>query len=540
MEMNSWITQHPWRSAVALATVLGLALAREPIAPWFSRTSLDLRAALVMLALSAALTALGLAICEFWHNTSKEKKRRTPLLRPVMCAVCGASFTPAGGMELPWLLLPALVVTGALTVLALSPRPHHGWTGELMMGLCAARWLYLGGLIAATSLAASAGPSKLDLAAYALIFLSLGWATRGIGRIDQRRFPRQQSAVRALYLAQTDLILFELCLLLPLSLFLGTGSRLWVADGLTGYLALLAANAVLVRLIVEGTSCEPTSKEKALGSVSRVFTVLVIVAIASVFSLEELPKLQTLPVLFSLLALGIVRGRPWGSQPTWAIPTQDEAEAALPRKGRHIGLPLAAALLCLGISFSTSAPKETAQDYQNPHLLGEASQRRLQVAAGWRFRLQEISEVELLLTYQEPTRWQQPVTPEEVAAATEAVACSNCGPTVTSQELPLGVWERYTAKAGWLMILAQLGLSGVLFGWLRPRQNRIWSGGLMTLAGLFAALTLAATWGWIWADPRSLALVATYTFITAVVDPSVLYNRLRGFGRFARQGTEGS
>lgn len=540
--MKACTTPQPWRSALAVFTVLGLALAHESIAPWFSRTSLDPRAALVMLALSAALTALGFSLREAWRDTGKKKEPGHPILLSLMHVVFGAYLTPPGGMALHWLLLPVLVVTGAITVLALSPRPHHGWTRGLVIVLGTTRWLYLGGLIAATSLVGSAGPSILDLGAYALIFLGLGWATRGIGRIDQRRFPGQQNAMRALYQAQTDFTLFELCLILTLSLLLGTSSRLSVGDGLVGYLALLAANALLIRLIVEGSSLEPTPQEKALGSCSRVFTVLVLVVLVSVFALEEIPKGEILPVLFSLLALGIVRGRPWGSQPAWTLPSQDDPENdhALPRKGPRIGYPLAAALLCLGISFATSARPETHQDYQNPHLLGQASQLRLQAAAGWRFRIQESSDIELLLTYQKPARWEPPVAPEEFAAATEAVACSNCGPRVTIQQVPLGLWERLAANVGWPVIVIQLGLIPVLLGWLRPRENRLWTGGLMLLAGVIAALTLAAAWGWIWTDARKVATAATYVFLLAVVGPSALYNRLRGFGRFPRQGTEGS
>lgn len=520
---------------MALLIVLALGVFREPIRELFVselHPTAGLLSILPMSVLIIAMTLLAGAGRELWAGLRRPTlpyppSSRLRILAPLALLTGGVMGRPGGDFVAGQTLWPFLFLCLGLAGLSLSRRPSPGQIRDLMDGLTAARWFYLGALLATPSLRSSAVPPNEDLLAYALLFLALHFATRKVRRVDTQRFP-EPNEILGTYDAQSTGMVVELCAVLPASLLLGVGSRLSPADGLPGYLALLTVNAFLLKWTVEGPRFRYGVWGRTLASVSRVLTALIGLSLVSTLLTGRFDELLT-PVLGILFSLGVIGGRPWGSQPNRELTGQT---LALSKKGRTLGRGFwwatAAALACLAIVVA-SAPHDSA-DCQ-----GEApsirARRLLEATSGWRFRLESVTETSAVLAYQSATVWDRKVTAEQIAEAEDLVSCIWPAARLTTVEVRSGVWESLNEALGALVLLSQLVLLGLLFGVVPPPQGQLWSRAISAGAGLFGAFGLAGAWGWIWINSGAAFLGFGYLTLMAAADPEALRQHY-DLGRF--------
>ncbi len=510
-----------WRVGLGLGLVVTFATLRDDLSSWFVHSlqpAVRPETILVMALLSGAMVLLGQALqMAFMRGVSvswgASRISQSWLWAPMMALAGAAMAEPAGGVSPSTLLVPFVLTAIVLAVMALSRRPSIRWTRELMLGLSLFRWYYLGGLLGTASSKPWLSPSAEDLIVYAVIFLALHQATRKVRRVDRARFPSGLDSLVATYDSLSVGILVELCLILPLSLFLGAGSRLSLVDCLPSYLALMTANALLLKWTVEGPNPTPKGYERLVGSVSRVFAVSVAFIWISAL-IARPPDPGFVPALTILLTMGLLRGRPWGSQPSRRLPP-DFPEAVVPNSaaplGRRFWQATGAALLCLGIALvSLKLPSDHCQSgpLLNAHY-------NLRATSGWRFRLQPTTEGSAILAYQRGLMWDSWTSQKEISRAEAAVRQAWPQVRLVLVEVRPGVWEALAEALFLTFALVQFAVLGIIFGKIQPPEARLWSRGLLVTAGFFGALGMASAWGWLWLNSHLLFLgFACLTFMS--------------------------
>lgn len=519
-----------WRLGLGLGLIAILATVRDDLSSYFVQSlqpAVRPESVVVMAALTGAMVLLAQALQVAFARGFSTTWGASPVAQslfgvPIMALAGAAMAEPTAGVSLSVLLLPFVFAAIGLAAMVLSRRPSVRWTRELMTGLSLFRWYYLGGLLGTASSQPWLKPLPEDLIVYAAIFLSLHMATRKVRRVDTARFPEGLDSLLAAYDSLSVGILVELCLILPLSLILGGASRLSPADGLPLYLALMTANALLLKWTVEGPNPAPTGYERLVGSVYRVLTVLVGLLTMPVL-LVRFQEPGLAPAL-TLLAMGLLRGRPWGSQLGRRLPP-DTPGAVVSKPGFPLGRgfwqAMGAALFCLGVAFvSLELPSQEGQS--SP--LSDA-RHSLRATNGWRFRIHPTTEGSAILACQRGSMWDSWLPSEEISRAEAAVAQVLPQVRLSPMEVRPGVWEALAEVLSLAFVLVQFGLLGIISGKISPPESRNWSRGLLLLAGCFGALGMASVWGWLWLNPHSLFLVFSYLTFLSWGDPRTFADR---------------
>ena len=312
--------RHAYRVHQIVLPFLALLLAVGGLSHLLARRVSGVGAAFLQLGRGTATPPLGLWASLFFGGCFAAWSEEGPKLHPSYAL-------------LPFAL--AVLVTAGLSA---GPRPGAQAMSRAFSALGAGRWFWLGFLIFSPTalfsyegLVEGANPLQISpsaVLACVLSLLVLHWATRPPKAMDLSRFAGQRDSLRVEYERSSVLCLQELWLLVPAVLMAAVVSSLRT-DDFAAYLLLSAACALLMKWSVAARPCQSdTLGDRALTLGFRLGTLALLLGVPYFVQSGSLPEIyQPAPVVWlTLIALGVVRGRPW----TGGVAVADSTETGQP------------------------------------------------------------------------------------------------------------------------------------------------------------------------------------------------------------------
>lgn len=513
------------RCAVGLVFLTILALCREDLRSVFTHELQpvdDLRSLAVMAVLVLTTTGLVGGLVEAGKRWALGSFPLVPLLKvwawlPVGVFLGRQISWPelTSGPDLP--LLPFTLTSVLMGLLSLGRHLPVSVASALMTALGFGRWLFLGSLIAASAdqPADSVFNTSTALAMLGLV-LAFHWATRR---------PKQLTCQTLQGDANSLLLTFDLhvwCLVLEFGAALGLsmGWKLFASGSdLVWYLMFLTLNAGLLRCLLTGPNPSPTATERFIASFWRILSPLVVTVIlpTSLWHGVGLPREKSMMLI--TLGLGLMLGRPWGSQ----LGRRRESNlSVLASKGsRWQRFPWWAALGCLIALGTFLASLEDLSRSDCTHQLTRAEvNREVQRNCGWRFRVQPRGEQEYLLGSYQGDWGGERLSVDHLSRAKRSLEALGRRTVLVVPADP-GAWERLSQLwLGFFSLTCLVGLVGVPCGLIALPSVRIWQLGWTGFSGSFAALGLAGLWHWVWLNSTMFFVFSLFSAGLALWDPS--------------------
>lgn len=445
---------------------------------------------------------------------------------PVVLFLGARIAWPSSGFFADIALLPFVLSGLALSVLSLNHRlPARGLV-TLMGTLVVGRWLYLGSLF---RLAANSevlpGFEGSTLIALLVLVVCFHWATRKPKRLTaQPLFGKTNDLVEA-YDSQIKAAMIEFCAVLTFSTVMSFEGRSPIGGELLWYLGILTFNAAFLRSLVEGPKTLPTTGERTFASVCRVLCpllVLVVLPISFTFG-SQIPRERPLILLF--LALGLMLGRPWGTQMSRS---HGDGVSSLKKKSAHARrfpwVAVVAAIISLG--FVVAAVNEFHASDCQATMSPSLTKRLLSQELDWKFRADFSTEKTVLLAcYQGASISGSPASDDLLRARAIIERASSDYEVVCLQAYP-GIWEILAQVSLCALVLPCLTIAAVFLGKFSPPGVQVWRWTFSLFAGVFLAWGMAGVWHWVWLDSSLHLAVSALLAALSMLDPERLLRQI--------------
>lgn len=417
-------------------------------------------------------------------------------------------------------LLPFVLAMLGAALYSLPACPQADRLEKALTAMSAGRWFWLGFLLVSWSdqgaREQAGAPSVVAVAVLALSFLALHWATRAprqanleclIG--DTRRLVKTCDRL-------TLLTIRELWVLLPLVLLSALNApQLRHLDRVfPAYLLSSVVCAVVMRWILQGPPASSDGRlERFTRSLVRVGTLVTIFSWPAIFVGQGVFALPILPaaVPFVIIALGLVKGRPWHSpgRASGLEPARPAPPTGGPVGPAKQGWTLRTVLAALAAAVALLIALASAGDggrWPGPSR-GESDVDRLRAGLsevfGYRVRLVREDHRSVLLG--------MGLSPGERGQAERMARLRLPADQIRILEVRPWRWE----GAGRFLLLLTLSATLVvvrtsLLGTVSSTYALVNAG----LAGANGAFAVGASWGWFWMDP--LPSVLAFALCTAV------------------------